>query len=251
MQGLRTALKPSDPLKSAPSPARASAASCRDCGIRDLVLFADLRDGDFGLIHQPIDSLCFAPGATLYSAGDGACSLFTIRAGLVKLVQFLPDGAQRIVRLLRPGAVAGLEVLTGGAFAHTAIALQPVTACRIPREVVDRLCRETPRLHSQLMLRWHQALSQADEWLTGLSTGSARQRVARLFLHLLAEPEEPAHPDRCRLFSREDVGAMLGITTETASRTVAEFKRQGLITEIAANYYDCRPADLERVAAEG
>lgn len=219
-------------------------AECRNCGVRDLVLFADLTEPDFKLVHLPIDELVFQPGANLYDAGEEGHAVFTIRSGLVKLVQYLPDGTQRIVRLLRPGAVAGLEVLVGATHEHTAAALQEVGACRIPREVIDRLNRETPRLHNQLMQRWYQALRQADEWLTELSTGSARERLARLLLQLSAEaPERPV-----RVFSREDLGAMLGITMETASRTVAEFKRTGLLSETAPNVVLCNVPALRKAA---
>ncbi|AWK84966.1 Crp/Fnr family transcriptional regulator [Azospirillum thermophilum] len=219
-------------------------AECRKCGIRDLVLFADLTEPDFKLVHLPIDELQFQPGSSLYEAGDEGRAVFTIRSGLVKLVQYLPDGTQRIVRLLRPGAVAGLEVLVGSAYEHAAIILQEVAACRIPREVVERLNHATPRLHRQLMQRWHQSVRQADEWLTELSTGSARQRLARLLLQLCAD-----HPDRpVRVFSREDLGAMLGITMETASRTVAEFKRSGLVAEKGPNLVLCNLPALRKAA---
>ncbi len=220
-------------------------AQCQDCGIRDLVLFADLTEPDFNLIHLPIDELRYDAGAVLYRTGDDGRALFTIRSGLVKLVQYLPDGSQRIVRLLRAGATAGLEVTLGQAYEHTAIALQPVLVCRIPREIVDKLSRETPRLHSQLVRRWHDALRQADDWLTELSTGSAKQRMARLLLNL-------AQPDgTVQLFSREDLGSMMGITTEHASRTVAEFKRSGLIAELGPNRYRCDREAIEDVAADG
>lgn len=217
-------------------------AHCEDCGIRDLVLFADLTEPDFNLIHLPIDEIAFEPGATIYSAGGEGATLYTIRSGLVKLVQYLPDGTQRIVRLLKNGSTAGLEATLGQTYEHTAIALQPTQVCRIPRQVVERLSRETPRLHGQLMQRWHAALRQADDWLTELSTGKAPQRLARLMLQL-------AEPDGCvTLFSREDLGSMLGITTEHASRTVAEFKRNGVITELAPNRYRADLAQLTCVA---
>lgn len=218
-------------------------ANCEDCGIRDLVLFADLAEPDFNLIHLPIDEIAFEPGATIYSSGGDGATLYTIRSGLVKLVQYLPDGTQRIVRLLRHGATAGLEATLGQPYEHTAIALHPTQVCRIPRQVVERLSRETPRLHSQLMQRWHAALRQADDWLTELSTGKAPQRLARLMLQL-ADGE-----GHVTLFSREDVGSMLGITTEHASRTVAEFKRNGVITELSANRYRCDLAQLSCVAS--
>ena len=222
-------------------------AECRNCGIRDLVLFADLQESDFELIHLPIEELLIETGGILYNTGDDGAAAFTIRRGLVKLVHYLPDGTQRIVRLLRPGAVAGLEVTAGQSYEHTAIVVSHALVCRLPREVLERLSRETPRLHRQLMNKWHQTLRLADEWLTDLNTGSARQRVARLFLHLL----DGAGEDRCQLLGREDVGAILSVTTETASRAVAEMKRAGLVSETAPNTFACDRSGLEAVAREG
>ena len=60
-------------------------------------------------VHRPIDQLQYPAGATIYQAGDEGTSLFTVRTGLVKLSHYLPDGSQRIVRLLRKTDVLGLE----------------------------------------------------------------------------------------------------------------------------------------------
>lgn len=221
-------------------------AECLDCGIRDLVLFADLEENDFHLIHQPIDDLRFDIGAVMYHAGEQGSALYTVRSGLVKLVQYLPDGGQRIVRLLRQGDVAGLEILLGQPYQHTAIVLQPVQACRLPRQVVETLSTETPRIHQQLLKRWQRSLAEADAWLTELSTGTARARVARLLLRLVGND-----PQRCcLLFSREDMGAMLGITTETASRIIAEFKRSGVAKEIQPHVLQCDLIALKKIAEE-
>lgn len=211
-----------------------------------MALFADLRQNDFTLIHQPIDELEYAPGAALYHIGDEPAALFTIRSGLVKLVQYLPGGGQRIVRLLRPGDTAGLEAVLGQSYAHTAVALRKALTCRIPKAVIDRLSRETPRLQMQLMTRWSQAVERADAFLVELGTGSARARVARLFITLVDDDPDGC----CDLFGREDVGAMLGVTTETASRTVAEFKRQKMIEEVQSNRFRCDLAALQAAADE-
>ncbi|MGB7931294.1 MAG: hypothetical protein WCH04_03585 [Gammaproteobacteria bacterium] len=63
---------------------------CRQCSIRDLVLFADLRHDDFQLIHKPIDELRFGVGEVIYRPADHPAHVFTVREGLVKLVQFWP-----------------------------------------------------------------------------------------------------------------------------------------------------------------
>jgi CRP-like cAMP-binding protein len=179
---------------------------CQRCAIRHLVLFADLDREDFGLIHQPIDELRLAVGETLYRPTDTPEYVYTVREGLVKLVQYLPEGRQRIVRLLRQGDLAGMEVLLGRPYQHSAWVLDTLSVCRIPVAVVKRLGSETPRLHGQLMERWQRALTEADTWLTELSTGPARDRVVRLLLRLAdySTPEKTY-----QIPSREDIGAML------------------------------------------
>ncbi len=208
-------------------------ADCAQCAIRGSVLFAGLGLEDFARIHDPILQIALQPGETLYRAGETGQRLFTLRQGLIKLVRYLPDGTQRIVRLIRSTDVTGLEALVGKPYEHHAIALQPSELCCLPADTVDRLSRENPRLHRELLDRWQRALSEADNWLTELSTGPARQRVARLISRLLEEGEPP----RCRLFGREDLGAMLGITTETASRTIADFRRRGILREAGPNLF--------------
>jgi CRP-like cAMP-binding protein len=219
-------------------------ADCLNCALRQSVLFAGLEEQDFALIHDPIDQYRLQPGTVLYRAGDTGEFMFTVRLGALKLMQYLPDGSQRIVRLARTTDVVGLEVLIGSNYQHDAVVLQPTEVCRFPARVVRELGRENPNLHRELMSRWHRALSEADAWLTELSTGSARERIARLLLRLVRDQVT----SECELFGREDMGAMLGITTETASRTIADFKRRGLLVETSPQNFLLDVPNLRRIA---
>ncbi len=208
-------------------------ADCRNCELRNTALFAGLTLADFEHIHEPIIQVDLKPGDTLYHNGEQGSRLYTLRHGLIKLVRYLPDGTQRIVRLIRSSDIVGLECLLGDPYEHEAIAIQACELCCLPASLVRELSQRNPELHQELMKRWQRALASADTWLTDLSTGSAKQRIARLILRLT----DDAEPPKCRLLGREDIGAMLGITTETASRTIAEFRRKGWLTEIANNEY--------------
>lgn len=198
---------------------------CSACGIRDQSLFADLISDDFRLIDQPIHDVAVQAQSTLFEEGAPGQFLYTIRDGLVKLVRYQSDGTQRIIRLLTSGEIAGLEITAGGTYNSTAIAVTDMHACRIPAAVIQRLEAESPRLHQQLLRKWHEALKHADDFIADLASGSARQRLARLLLQLSGHGAS----QNVILPSREDVGAMLGITTETASRAVAAFRREGLL----------------------
>ena len=209
------------------------------CGIRDLVLFADLNEDDFKLIHQPIVELNFKPFQSLYRSDDSSGFVYTIRSGLVKLVSYSSDGRYRIVRLLGKGDPVGIEVLTGQPYAHCAEALEPVSVCRIPVSEVLRINRDTPRLHQQMLTRWQKISSDADYWITELSTGQARQRVIHLLLHLASISDS----DDFFLPSREGMGAKLAITTETASRMISALRSEKILQVLEKNRAS---ADLSR-----
>ena len=110
--------------------------------------------------------------------------------------------------------------------------------------MIEQLGRERPRLYQELMARWQQALAEADTWLTQFTTGTARQRVARLLLRLSCAEQDSPLP----LFGREDMGAMVGLTTETVSRTIAELRRQGSLRDQDAHLQDCDQETLRRIA---
>ena len=203
-------------------------SDCRQCGIRAMVLFADLNEHDFGQIHAPIDDMEYAQGDALYAEATPAQGIFTLRSGMVKLVRSTVDGRQRIVRVLRAGDVIGLEALAGARYDSDAVALTPVTVCRIPLNVIQKLASGSPRLHTQLMHKWQRALKDADDWLADMNFGTARQRVTNLVLKM----RSPINPDVSVLFSREDMGAMLDLKLETVSREISSLVRDGVIKQL-------------------
>lgn len=203
-------------------------SDCRNCGIREMALFADLNEQDFGMIHTPIDDLEFASGAVLYGEGTRARGIFTLRRGMLKLVRVTADGRQRIVRVLRPGDVGGLEALGSGHYDCDAVALTEIAVCRIPLEVIHTLGASSPRLHLRLMQKWQQALKDADDWLADLNFGTARQRVSNFILKMRSAQDGRT----VTLFAREDMGAMMDLKLETVSREVSRLVREAVIEPV-------------------
>ena len=200
-------------------------ADCKACGIRDMVLFSDLNEHDFSLIHAPIDDLSHRTGQSLYHEGAHAPGIYTLRSGLIKLIRVTPDGRQRILRLLRPGDVAGLEALATGRYDSEAVAMTDVSVCRIPTDVIHRLSQHSPRLHWRLLQKWQQALKEADDWLAAINFGTARQRVCNFVLKM----RHATDPGVTTLFAREEMGAMMDLKLETVSREISALVREGAI----------------------
>jgi len=225
------------PLQPVGADARAvyhpQAVACQACSVRRLALFGVLDEAALAQIHQHIADLSFEPGQALFDAGAPGQSAYTVREGVLRLERSSERGERRIVRLAGRGDLVGMEAMLGQRYAVDAIACTPVRVCRLPRALVDDLAADQPVLLRDLMRRWQTALDDADEWLTELTSGSARWRMLRLMLKLTEHADEQG---RVWLPSRQDMGAMLGLTVETASRLVAALRREGLLTILDARH---------------
>lgn len=218
-------------------------SNCRTCSMRHQGLFADLNEDDFKTIHALVDDMAFTAGATLFNEGDAARGVFTLRTGVIKLVRTTAGGDQRIVRVLRPGDVAGLEALVHGRFDCNAVALTDVSVCRIPLESIKSLQAQSPRLTQKLMEKWSCALKEADDWLVDLNFGTARNRVSNLVLKLRGVMEE----QKVTLFTREDMGTMMDLEMETVSRQITALVREGTLESLDSRGRFYRILDLKQL----
>ena len=214
---------------------------CDRCPAREVGLFADVTGEERERLLSRLRHIRGPAGTTLYREGEPGHDVFIVRLGLIKLVKRTSEGTARIVRLARPGDVLGLGTIVGQNHGRTATAMTTFDACRVPLGLLTHDTERIPGLAHKLFVHWERAKDAADEFLTELSTGSAHKRVARLLLYLLHQAPHPI----CPSVSREEMGELLGITTETASRIVAEFKRQGVLSE-TGYVFRC---DLEKLRA--
>jgi CRP/FNR family transcriptional regulator, anaerobic regulatory protein len=218
------------------------AAVCAACEVRGTALFGALDVEGLDRIHTHIAGLEFAADETLYHSGAQAQAIFTIRAGVVRFERFNERGERRIVRLAGRGDLIGLEALLQRAHQDDAVACTPVQACRIPTALVHDLGSSQQLLQRELMLRWQLALDQSESWLAHLAFGPARGRMLRLLQRLagFADPQGNVWLPR-----RDEMGAMLDMTLETASRQVSQMRREGVLTVLPK-----RGARLDREALQ-
>lgn len=222
-------------------------SNCLACDGRENSFFSGLSPDAISGLHVDVNNTALPPGETIYQRGTKAEYVWVLRTGAVKLLATAWDGGPRIIRVLKPGDVAGLEGLLTGSYAHCAVSVGEVHACRMPVRDIQYLCMEQASFQWNLMQRWQTALQEAEQWLVDMtSTGAtARVRMARLLLHL-----RDGESNRIYNFSREDLGLMLGTTIETASRIIAAFLRERLLVrrETAGRFYDGDIVRLELVA---
>jgi CRP/FNR family transcriptional regulator len=170
----------------------------------------------------------FRSRGAIVHEGDDADWLFRIRDGIVKTQRILPDGRCQIVGLLFAGDFLGLAGET--AAPHSAYAVGAVSADRFSRRAMERLC-ESSIPAARLLLRWaNKELAAAQDQMLLLGCKTPREKFASFLLSMIRRQE---NPDLVRLpMTRTDIADYLGLTLETVSRTMSQFRRDGLITSL-------------------
>lgn len=206
--------------------AREAGSSCTFCQVRPKALFGVLPGAH--LQHAPAANtpLSLEAGQAVYAQGDTGGAVFTVRRGIVRFERVTSDGECRIVRLAGVGALIGQESLLRAPYAEDAVACTALEICRIPVDAIDQHCAQQPALRRELMRRWQQALDAAGEWNAELARGQAPRRMLKL-LDLLRQLS--ADGNAIWLPSRQEMGDMLGLAPETASRLVSRFRRSGVL----------------------
>jgi CRP/FNR family transcriptional regulator len=204
---------------------------CSTCSVRQFALFGALDEAALQRLHYHIADMRLEPGQTIYSAQQAGSAVYTVRSGVVRLERSSDNGDRRVMRLASSTELLGLEALLGQTYAADAIACTEVQVCRIPRVLIEELTQHQPALTRDLMKRWQRALDEADEWLVELSRGPARHRMLRLLLKLSEYSDEQGliwQP------TRQDMGAMLDMTFETASRLISALRKEGIVEPVGA-----------------
>lgn len=175
-----------------------------------------------------LGSICkFRRGETIFGEGDELQSSYKIVSGAVRLSRMTEDGRRHIVGFRGAGEFVGFE--WEHEYALSAEAVRDVVAIRYMRARVDRMMEQRADVRESVVSLIRNELRSAHEHLITLGCQSARQRVAN-FLLQLGQRSKASDGDTIEIeLGRQDMADYLGLTLETISRTLSEFKRVGAI----------------------
>jgi CRP/FNR family transcriptional regulator len=93
------------------------------------------------IVNDALQSIHFDQGEVLFLQGQPSTNLYSLTSGMVKICSHTRDGREQIVGLSSPGnLLVGLQSINDTRHAYTAIAVTPVSACKINhRTLLDRV----------------------------------------------------------------------------------------------------------------
>ncbi len=220
---------------------------CASCAIRHLSIFANLKP-------TRLDNIPFRPlvtrykaGEAIYLQGDKANTLFTVRSGIVKVTKSLADGRSHILYLETAGALLGWDSFLESRYTQSAIAVSDCELCQLPEADLERLRRNDRDVDTAILQRWVTSLRRAESRMLDLSTRKGTEKLASLLLEWCADAPPGSWVDLP--LTRGELGEILGLTVETISRFLADWRKRGLISEQHHKIRIDDPDTLKNIAA--
>ncbi len=195
-------------------------------------LFADLDEADLSEVNGRCHVSGFGAGEPIYHAGTPADRLFVVASGAVKTVRLAPDGRETVLELCGPGdAFGAVPALGEEHHADSAWTLTPTCVLWLNAAEYGRIMEEFPPVAMATVAELARRLDESHHNVHLLAGASLARRLAAM-LSVLADkvgrPWEGGTLIDVPLV-RDDVASMVGAATESVSRLLSTWKRDGVI----------------------
>ena len=204
-----------------------------ECGSLETLLKLSLLSDEALVLFQGFASEhLFVPNQTIFEVGDPSQYWFLISSGVVRKYKTMTDDRRQIIGFSLPGE--WIAPSAGDGFSFSADAIDAVKAYSFSRAPLTALLDRRP----EILARFHDLagtqLAAAEEHILLLGRRRSEEKIA---CFLLTMRERWAQVGKRSItvhlpMSRCDIGDYLGVTTETVSRTLARFAREGIILPV-------------------
>ncbi len=167
-------------------------------------------------------------GEVLARGGRPPTHVHTIQDGLAKVVIEGPHGQPRIVDLLGPGDVAGLEGAFGRPAPYDVVAITEMTTCRGLCSEFRTFLAQEPQVAMGMVDHLLCVSHRSGERLRSLGVNTAVERLAAYFVDGPLPQVEPGKI--CLPLTRRELAALLGTTPETVARSLHTLVEEELIS---------------------
>lgn len=205
---------------------------CLDCHLRPDDFFCSLSEETLKAFAQIKHTAVLPEGAVIFVEGQKPSGIFMLCEGQAKLSTTSRQGKTLILRIARPGEILGLHaVVTDKPYQLTAEAIQP---CRL-NFVNGKDFLQFLKMHGDASLHCTQQMSRNSKLAydvlrsIGLSH-SVSGRVAKFLLDSASGSPLSNGAVRGKLaLTHEEIAQLTGTCRETISRTLAKFRKTGII----------------------
>lgn len=178
-------------------------------------------------VMQERDTRIFKKNQAIHHEGDRVTGIYFIISGRVKTVQLTQDGRELITGMYAANDYLDLNIiLSNDTYIDTAVAIEEAELSFLPGEQLDKLLFLHPDIGAKFIKLLANNIRDKETRLLQIAYLSVRKRIAQSIIRLL---DQQGNDVRSIKISRDDLAAICGTAPETVSRTLTDFKEEGLI----------------------
>ena len=192
--------------------------------LRSSEAFSTLDEAELAELASVCSEMTYGVGEFVFREGGRPDALFIVSHGRIKVLKHSSRGKELIVGFFGPGEMVGeVAVFEDRPYPASAEAVEVSRLIRIRRADFVAYLGRRPAVAMHIIRVLGARLRIAQGRLMDSATERAQQRLARILL-MLVRRIGPTLP-----FTREELGQMTGLTTETVSRQIGEFSAMGVL----------------------
>ena len=207
-------------------------AQARYWHLRQLGLFAGIAGAEVLELGGQVETELIEVGRHIYEFGDPADKVYVLKSGRVKISRASDDGKELILYFVSPGEIFGELAITGGeCMDNSAVALEDVFFCAIPRALFESFIQRHPEVSLRVVRVIGRRKERAEKRALDLITKDVRTRLAHTLAELSADfGERDRRGVKIDLpLTQSELAQIVGSTRETTSTIFNEFRRAGLV----------------------
>lgn len=209
---------------------------CNSCGgkmcIKSVPLLSNLNQDEVDKISEGVVFKDYVKGEHIFNSGDKADKLYIVCSGKMKIYKYLSDGREQILYIYSEGDFVGaFNLLKEDEFKYNAVALEDTTISTLTKTKFDEIIIKNPTMTLKILEKAFERVRDVEGLVGRLSANNADAKVAGLLLDLIKDFGDNTSEGIVLDLSinREEMGSYAGISRETMTRKLNQFKELGYI----------------------
>lgn len=187
----------------------------------------------------------FKKNQIIHYEGDHPTGIYLVISGKIKTMKMAEDGRELMTGIYQAEDFLGINIiLSNNEHNDTATALEDSCLCFFPKTQFDEMLRLYPDVAGKFLEILSHEIRKKDGYLLQLAYQSVRKRISEAILRLYKQHEDGMET---LSVSRDDLAALSGTAAETVSRTLTEFKNEGLIEKKGSTLKILKPDKMSKM----
>ena len=205
---------------------------------------------DHKLVEANRVELRFKAGEVICKQGAFASSIMYIYEGMVKTYLETPEENHVVLNILPTGSMIGLSSLfTDYVFHQSAAALVDSTVCSIDIKVFEEFTKSNGEFASEIIKTLNQCIVSNNERFLSITHKQLNGRFADAMIFLSEKVYKSKKFELTMM--RKDLAELTGMSPESITRVITQFKKEKIIDVQGKNYNILRMDRLEEISIVG